>query len=685
MAGKIRVAFVKFGGLTIGGTELWLQIMANDLPKDEFEVDYYYCDAAPYIGSDYKHADTHPERLAFMQKSGARLIKFHVKAKDVTTSTHDWIGTDFWDVFDGSRYDIVQTGRAGQKEYPFHLIDRPVVEFVGLARAGVDPSPNIAWTIHCSHWQWGEWYRRGGRLERVSVIPNPAREPCTTDDFRRELGIAPDHVVAGMIQRADNHLFSPIPLSSFKNVMRPDRHFVLMAGGSRYKEQAQALGLRNVHFLPPSGADAVVSKFFNTLDFFAHGRRDGETYGTVFAEALAHGKPCLSHYVADGNNGQEETIGPCGFFARTPHDYTLAMDLLFSDVPLRAKLASKARRHAAEHYSRKRGMDDLAAIYRRVAGRPARSEDVRSLPYALSPLGFNYAGPIGTPGALANHTITGDIPEEADVNLVRFFIPQIRTFLDVGANTGLYGFVAAHGGPPDLRAAFFEPQADCRAALEKTIGLNNWEERLTVIPVALGDRTGDATLHLSGTGSTLAPEFLGNTPSPTVSVRQDTLDRQVEALQWPRVEFIKIDVEGGELAVLRGAQETLRRHHPVLFVEIADHLRSRAYRNPHYADTLTLLADAGYRVWRCTDDGRLIDAFPVRSQENIAMYIALHGTAHAAWIAPMQAWMRRYRAHRRMKRVRKLARLFLRSVRHPRQAYGAFRAYRRNPGGGVRF
>ncbi len=87
MAKSLRIAFIKFGGLAAGGTERWLQMMAAGLPTDRFTVDYFYCDAAPYIGSDFRHPDTDPARVAFMDEAGVNLIKFKVGAKDVTTST----------------------------------------------------------------------------------------------------------------------------------------------------------------------------------------------------------------------------------------------------------------------------------------------------------------------------------------------------------------------------------------------------------------------------------------------------------------------------------------------------------------------------------------------------------------------------------------------------------------------
>ena len=42
---KIKIAFIKFGGMANGGTEKYLQTIASYLPKDEFEVDFFYCDS----------------------------------------------------------------------------------------------------------------------------------------------------------------------------------------------------------------------------------------------------------------------------------------------------------------------------------------------------------------------------------------------------------------------------------------------------------------------------------------------------------------------------------------------------------------------------------------------------------------------------------------------------------------
>ena len=131
---KARIAFVKFGGMAIGGTEKVLQTIAANISKEKFEVDYYYCDAAPYIGSDWKHPDTDQSRVEYTRSHGVNLIKFNVGFKNVLTPTHEWVETDFWEKFNEDDYDLVVTGRSGHTEYPFSLMHRvPIVDTIHLS------------------------------------------------------------------------------------------------------------------------------------------------------------------------------------------------------------------------------------------------------------------------------------------------------------------------------------------------------------------------------------------------------------------------------------------------------------------------------------------------------------------------------------------------------------------------
>ena len=144
---KIKVAFIKFGGMANGGTEKYLQTIAAHLPKDEFQVDFFYCDAAPYIGSDFKHLDTDESRVQYTESHGVNLIKFDVEFKDVTKPTHDWVNTNFFDLFNEDNYDVIQTGRSGHPEYPFiHINKTPIIDSIHLAGMGEDKA-NVYRTV----------------------------------------------------------------------------------------------------------------------------------------------------------------------------------------------------------------------------------------------------------------------------------------------------------------------------------------------------------------------------------------------------------------------------------------------------------------------------------------------------------------------------------------------------------
>jgi len=645
MSKKIRIAFIKFGGMSSGGTERWLQMMAANLPSDQFQVDFFYCDAAPYIGSDYKHADTDSARLQYMEKHGVDLIRFHVGAKDITVPTHDWVDTDFWDHFDPSRYDFVQTGKAGPVEYPYYLLQMPVVECVNLS-AGVDHSPNIAWSFHVSQWLRREWALSGGNVAKSSVVPVPVLAPATEINLRSELGIEENAIVCGFHQRNDDAIYSPIPLVAFARIAETNYHFILMGGGESYQEQAERLGLSNVHFLGYSSDSVRISAFLNSLDIFAHGRRDGETFGTVLAEAMAHEKPCLSHASLVGNNNaQLETMGPGGLFAQDLDEYCEMLETLFENEELRKKLAQKARTHAERYYSLSACVQKVANTYLQLMGISGNDKpDAASLDYGFSPLGYLQAGDLENSSSIANHILTGGIPEQFEIEVVRQILPTVKSFVDVGANIGHYCLVAANEMGLTGKVYAFEPQPDCCDVLEHTISLNNWENRLSVHQMALGSESSKMQLYLLGSGSTLDDNFNDYQSTETITVSVDTLDNQMAMLECGQIDFIKIDVEGYELQVLKGAEKTIQEFTPVIFVEIADRIRGRDYRNLNFGATIEWLVARGYALYKCAEDYHLEKVASADFEaDHTAMYLCLHKRAHIAWIYRVLVWAWKYR------------------------------------------
>ena len=319
---KIRIACIKFNGLGAGGTERWLQNVAAGLNKDKFSVDYFYTGAEDAF------------RKAFMLQNNINLIK--VAASGKVSDYGEWVDTDLWEKFDQNKYDLVQTAIAGNTEWPFYLLKKPVIHKIALDYA-VDFSPNVYHNFFLSEWMRNKWVRMGGIRELSSVVPVGLELPASNDSLRQELGIPAEAVVAGYHQRVDDNIFSDIPLKAFAEIQGTKRFFVIMGGSKKYAEQAKALGIHNFIQLEHSADTVQISKFLNTLNMFSHGRKDGETFGTVFAEALLHKLPCLGHKTRN-SNAHKETMGPGGFFANNQAEYTNKLKLLFEDSNTRSEL-----------------------------------------------------------------------------------------------------------------------------------------------------------------------------------------------------------------------------------------------------------------------------------------------------------------------------------------------------------
>ena len=353
---KIKVAFIKFGGMANGGTEKYLQTISSYLPKDEFKVDFYYCDSAPYIGADFVHLDTDQSRVEYTKSHGVNLIKVNVGAKDVTKPTHDWVDTNFWELFNESKYDIIQTGRAGHPEYPFYLIkNTPIVDSIHLAGM-VDNNSNIAKTVLISEDQKGKWIGAGGDPSRVVIIPVPVEIVGSSESYREEFGWE-DKFVFGMHQRDADGIFSNIPLEAYKKIENDKTHFILLGGSDMYKKQAEDLDINNITFLPTVSELEPIHKFLNTLKVYAHGRADGEQCSCAIIEALAHNLPVISHTAP--SMGHLEQIGDAGKVVSNPIEYSEVMTKLIEDKEYYKECSANAKKRYESTY----GMDAIISKY----------------------------------------------------------------------------------------------------------------------------------------------------------------------------------------------------------------------------------------------------------------------------------------------------------------------------------
>ena len=141
------------------------------------------------------------------------------------------------------------------------------------------------------------------------------------------------------------------------------------------------------------------------------------------------------------------------------------------------------------------------------------------------------------------------------------------TVLDVGANVGAYTLMFANWVGENGRVFAFEPAPDACDGLRAHIALNGFDDRVAVIQAAVSASVGDApfAVHPSGGASSLALASVKDATRLTVST--ETIDSICKAYGLlPAV--IKIDVEGAELDVLRGARNTLALPGLHVFVEL---------------------------------------------------------------------------------------------------------------------
>jgi FkbM family methyltransferase len=176
--------------------------------------------------------------------------------------------------------------------------------------------------------------------------------------------------------------------------------------------------------------------------------------------------------------------------------------------------------------------------------------------------------------------------------------PPGSVFVDVGANFGYFTCLLAArlGRAPGSRVIAIEPNPDLLRLLHANVGINWSGAPVRIEPVAVAETPGEMVLTIPDDRSangTLAPIAAEGRTLRTHRVAVTRLDDLLR--DEPRVDLIKIDVEGFEPAVLRGAPETLARDGLRLVIEWSVPQLREAGFDP--METPLLLEAAGYRLF----------------------------------------------------------------------------------------
>jgi len=141
--------------------------------------------------------------------------------------------------------------------------------------------------------------------------------------------------------------------------------------------------------------------------------------------------------------------------------------------------------------------------------------------------------------------------------------------LDIGGCWGETALWLAHAVGPDGFVHTFEPTPKNRSILAQNLALNPvLEARIAVWSEALAERAGEAVWFPDVVAAGAAVQQTPCAEHPSVEVSTQTVDQIVEEGRVLPPSFVKIDVEGAELSVLRGAAGTIVEHRPVLAIAI---------------------------------------------------------------------------------------------------------------------
>ena len=186
------------------------------------------------------------------------------------------------------------------------------------------------------------------------------------------------------------------------------------------------------------------------------------------------------------------------------------------------------------------------------------------------------------------------------------YISEDSTVIDVGAQAGQFTKHFASLAPKG-HVYSFEPGEYALRILSTVVRLRGLRN-VTIVPSGLSDQPGEAVLTSPvkksgsiGFGLSHLGRHEGDQPGYATTVSLTTLDMFVEKYRIQALDFIKVDIEGWEIHMLKGGIHTLERFRPPMFLEVCKTFLERAGSTPE--DLWNLLSPMGYRASSVLPDG----------------------------------------------------------------------------------
>lgn len=209
-------------------------------------------------------------------------------------------------------------------------------------------------------------------------------------------------------------------------------------------------------------------------------------------------------------------------------------------------------------------------------------------------------------GFIDKHIFLYGVYEPFILDLISQYLEAGMTFVDIGANIGQHSMYAARTVGATGAVYAYEPIPKIYNQLLTSVKVNNFNTIIHAKNIALGKVTAKETLHVSKNigGSSLVNE------EENKDQRQEDITVQIcngdeELRMLPRINLIKIDVEGYEYEVLTGILETLKKHRPTLLLEFSGQFYAQ-HTDHHGIKILSLLHNIGYHLYDVEDEMKKI-------------------------------------------------------------------------------
>ena len=212
--------------------------------------------------------------------------------------------------------------------------------------------------------------------------------------------------------------------------------------------------------------------------------------------------------------------------------------------------------------------------------------------------------------------------EARDVGSLRAHVTYGSTVIDVGANIGFFTVPFAKWVGAEGRVISIEPEAANCSSLRRRVERLGLGQVVSIVEAAAVEAAGEVKLALN-------PDHPADhrVAVEGIRVRATTVDAIMVENCWPSVSLIKIDVQGSEVRVLRGAAETLSRFRPALFVELDEsNLREAGTSSKELLDDLSTrgyspFLQEGKGTWTPISVAELRDRMNVRGYLDVLFLV----------------------------------------------------------------